>query len=68
MMDSNWANYKVIKVLEQDTLLKLDGNDKPAYRCTCGSNVFREVISDDGQLRYRCNGCGDTYWAERGTK
>ncbi len=57
--------YTIIEIIEQDTLLKLNGNDKPAFRCDCGCNVFREVVSDDKQLRYRCNGCGDIYYAEK---
>lgn len=44
---------------EGDKILRV-GLDKMAYRCQCGCNVFRRI----GELRYRCNGCRETYTGE----
>ena len=57
--------YAIIEILEKDTMLYLDGTDKSAFRCSCKANVFRRVICSDNKLRYRCNGCGDIYLAEK---
>jgi hypothetical protein len=57
--------YAIIKVMENDTMLFLNGKDKPAFRCSCKCNVFRKVICSDDKLRYRCNACGDIYLAEK---
>jgi hypothetical protein len=57
--------YTILEIVEKDILLMLNGKNKAAFRCTCGCNVFRKVVASDNQLRYRCNGCGDIYLAEK---
>lgn len=57
--------YAIIEVLEKDTMLFLNGKDKLAFRCDCKCNVFRKVVCSDNKLRYKCNGCGEIYLAEK---
>jgi hypothetical protein len=45
----------------KNVMVYLDGKDKPAFRCSCGCNVFHR-ISADGQ--YICNACDTHYIGE----
>jgi len=58
-------DYAIIEILERDTMLFLNGKDKPAFRCDCKCNVFRKVICSDNKLRYKCNACETIYLAEK---
>ena len=44
----------------KETMLYVGGS-KTSFRCDCGVNVFRKVVS--ASLKYRCNGCGDVWLA-----
>ena len=47
------------EVENPSVMLKMNGKDKPAYRCDCGANVFSRLTPiSEGWQRYRCNGCG----------
>lgn len=49
-----------------DSMIYLNGRDKPSYRCQCGCNVFHEVgreakPNEPVVILYNCNACGTRY-------
>jgi len=44
----------------KQTMIRLDGKDRPAFRCECGCNVFTQTSED----RYQCNSCRVMYTGE----
>lgn len=46
----------------KNVMVYLNGKDKPAFKCSCGCNVFHQI--KEGQGQYICNACDTHYVGE----
>lgn len=46
----------------KNVMVHLNGKDKPAFKCSCGCNVFHRI--EEGQGQYICNACDTHYVGE----